>query len=272
MDSSRILFICSEIAPFLADTDMGAVGQILPQAIADKGREIRIFMPRFGSINERRNQLHEVIRLSGLNLVIDDTDHPLIIKVASMPNARTQVYFIDNEDFFQRKAALTDEAGKFFHDNDERMIFFARGVLETVRKLRWKPSVIHCQGWFTFLAALFAKKAYKDDPLFARTKIVLAVHENEGFEKTLDKRMKEKLLLEGIRPKDVEELANPTFASYAKFAAHYADGVLFFGNKKNQVMDALLKSLKKPSILCKKTPQLYVDECNEFYSQVIRTR
>jgi starch synthase len=271
MEPTRILFICSEIAPYLTDTDMSEVGRILPQAIADKGREIRVFMPRFGSVNERRNQLHEVIRLSGMNIIIDDTDHPLIIKVASMPGVRTQVYFIDNDDYFQRKSALMDDDGEPFADNDERAIFFARGVLETVKKLRWKPSVIHCQGWFTFLSALLSKKAYKDDPLFGKTKVVLALAENEKFEKPLDKRLKEKLLLEGIRPKDVEDLANPTFLNYVKFAIRYSDGVIFFGNKKNPTLDTFAKGLKKPILHCKK-PLLSVDDCNEFYIQVIRNK
>ncbi len=271
MDSSRILFICSEIAPFLPDSDMAEVGRILPQAIQERGREIRAFMPRYGTINERRNQLHEVIRLSGMNLIIDDTDHPLIIKVASMPGSRTQVYFIDNEDYFQRKAELTDEEGNFFEDNDERAIFFARGVLETVKKLRWKPNVIHCQGWFTYMAALFLKKAFKDDPLFAKTKIVLALSENDCFDKPLDKRLKEKILLDGIRAKDVEDLADPTYENYTKSALRYSDGVIFFGSKKNPVLDAFVKGLKKPVLNCKK-PHLCADECNDFYSQVIRNK
>ncbi|MDR3350691.1 MAG: glycogen/starch synthase [Prevotellaceae bacterium] len=271
MEPTRILFICTEIAPYLTDTGMSEVGRILPQAIAEKGREIRVFMPRFGSVNERRNQLHEVIRLSGMNIIINDTDHPLIIKVASMPGVRTQVYFIDNDDFFQRKAALVDDDGMPFEDNDERAIFFARGVLETVKKLRWKPGVIHCQGWFTFLAALLSKKAYKDDPLFGKTKVVLAIAENEKFDQPMNKRLKEKLLIEGVRPKDVEDLVNPTFSNYAKFAIRYSDGVIFFGRKKNTTLDTFAKELKKPVLHCKK-PLLCVDECNEFYTQVIRNK
>jgi starch synthase len=271
MEPTRILFICTEVAPYLTDTNMSEVGRVLPQAIAEKGREIRVFMPRFGSVNERRNQLHEVIRLSGMNIIIDDTDHPLIIKVASMPGVRTQVYFIDNDDFFQRKFALVNEDGTPYADNDERAIFFARGVLETVKKLRWKPAVIHCQGWFTFLAALLSKKAYRDDPLFNKTKVVLALSENEKFEQPLDKRLKEKLLLEGVRPKDVEDLANPTFINYVKFAVRHSDGVIFYGNKKNQTIDTFAKGLKKPVLHCKK-PLSSIDDCNEFYTQVIRTK
>jgi starch synthase len=269
--TTRILFISSEIAPFLPDTEMSVFGGLLPQTVQEIGREIRAFMPRFGAVNERRNQLHEVIRLSGLNLIIDDTDHPLIIKVASMPGTRTQVYFIDNEDFFQRKDPFTNDDGTLFDDNDERSIFFVRGVLETVKKLRWKPNLIHCQGWFTFLAALFLKKAYRDDPLFARTKMVLTLSEKEAFEGTLDVRMKEKILLDGIRPKDVELLETPNYENLAKLAISHADGLLFFG-KKDPALDAFAKSLKRPSLHYKKPQESIIPECNEFYSQIIRTK
>ena len=157
MEKTRILFISQEITPYLPETEMSKTGRLLPQGIQERGNEIRTFMPRFGCINERRNQLHEVIRLSGMNLIINDTDHPLIIKVASIQAARMQVYFIDNEDYFQRKALLHDNSGKFFEDNDERAIFFARGVFETVKKLRWSPDLIVCQGWLTSLVPLNLK-------------------------------------------------------------------------------------------------------------------
>ena len=150
MAKKRVLFISQEIVPYLPESEMANIGRFLPQGIQDKGKEIRTFMPRYGCINERRNQLHEVIRLSGMNLIINDTDHPLIIKVASIQAARMQVYFIDNEDYFQRKHTISDEEGNFFPDNDERSIFFARGVFETVRKLRWAPDKGGSQRWFPF--------------------------------------------------------------------------------------------------------------------------
>src|SRR5512135_2346811 len=165
MESRKVLFISQEITPYLGETKLSKIGRFLPQGIQERGKEIRTIMPRFGCINERRNQLHEVIRLSGMNLVINDTDHPLIIKVASIQSARMQVYFIDNEDYFQRKCVLTDPEGNEFPDNDERAVFFARGVLETVIKLRWAPDIIHCHGWFTGMVPLFVKKTYKDNPL-----------------------------------------------------------------------------------------------------------
>ena len=158
MAKKKILFISQEIMPYLPESEMAHIGRYLPQGIQEKGKEIRTFMPRYGCINERRNQLHEVIRLSGMNLIINDTDHPLIIKVASIQSARMQVYFIDNEDYFQRKHVITDEKGSFFPDNDERAIFFTRGVFETVKKLRWAPDLIYCQGWFTALVPLYLIK------------------------------------------------------------------------------------------------------------------
>ena len=172
-ETKKILFVNSEITPYLPESTVSNVGRYLPQGVQESGREIRSFMPRYGNINERRNQLHEVIRLSGMNLVVNDIDRPLIIKVASISSARMQVYFIDNEDYFHRKFVFTDQDGKFFEDNDERAIFFARGVLETVKKLRWKPDVIHCQGWISHVLPLYLKKAYKDDPIFKDCKVVL---------------------------------------------------------------------------------------------------
>ena len=164
MEKIKVLFVNQEITPYLKESHMGKVGRFLPQGIQERGKEIRTFMPRYGNINERRNQLHEVIRLSGMNLIIDDTDHPLIIKVASIQSARMQIYFIDNEDYFQRKATFTDKDGGFFEDNDERAIFYSRGVLETVKKLGWSPDIVHCHGWMTSLIPLYIKRAFRENP------------------------------------------------------------------------------------------------------------
>jgi len=173
MENSKILYISQEITPFLPSSEISDIARHLPQHMLENGKEIRVFMPRFGCINERRHQLHEVIRLSGMNLVIDDADHPLIIKVASIPTARMQVYFIDNEEFFQRKAVLTDEKGKFFDDNDERSMFFCKGVLETVKKLGWKPDIVHCHGWMTAMVPFFIKNIFNEDPHFAESKLII---------------------------------------------------------------------------------------------------
>ncbi|MCF0178607.1 MAG: glycogen/starch synthase, partial [Bacteroidales bacterium] len=174
----RVLYISSEIYPYSPESHIATVGRYLPQAVQESGREIRAFMPRYGIINERRNQLHEVIRLSGMNIIVNDVDKPLIIKVASISSARMQVYFIDNDDYFHRKALHSDENGNYFEDNDERAIFFARGVLETVKKLRWKPDIVHCQGWISHLVPLYLKKSYCQDPIFADTKVVLSYYDD----------------------------------------------------------------------------------------------
>ena len=175
---TKILYVSQEILPFTPETPTAQQSRSLPQAVHEGGKETRIFMPRYGKINERRHQLHEVIRLSGMNLIIDDTDHPLIIKVASIPQIRLQVYFIDNQEFFHRKAMFHDEDNTMFPDNDMRMIFFTKGVLETVKKLGWTPDIIHCHGWFTSLMPLYVKQLYKRDPHFADTKIVTSLYED----------------------------------------------------------------------------------------------
>lgn len=175
--AKKILFITQELSPYVPDGQMATIGRKLPQAIQDSGREIRTFMPKWGNINERRNQLHEVIRLSGINIVIDDTDHPLIIKVASIQAARMQVYFIDNDEYFLKRKMLADDNGNEYEDNGERAIFYARGVLETLKKLRWCPDVIHCHGWMSAIAPLYIKTAYKEEPPFVNTKVVFSAYD-----------------------------------------------------------------------------------------------
>lgn len=178
-EKKRVLFVSSEMSPFLETSPLATIARMLPQALQEQENEIRILVPRFGVINERRNRLHEVVRLSGINISIDDNDNPLIIKVASIPNTKMQVYFLDNEDYFHRKAVFNDENGKFFDDNDERTIFFCKGVMETVKKLGWSPDIIHCQGWMTSLIPLYLKTIYKDEPVFRNTKVIYSVyHEN----------------------------------------------------------------------------------------------
>ena len=194
MRKARVLFISSEIHPYLDLTEQSEIARKLPQGIQERGKEIRTFMPRFGNINERRNQLHEVIRLSGMNLIIDDADHPLIIKVASIQAARMQVYFIDNEEYFQRKSTIRDTDETFFDDNDDRTIFFGRGVLETVKKLGWSPDIIHCHGWMTALIPMLIKTSYKDDPMFHNSKVVYSLY-NDSFTESFNKDFSKKIRL-----------------------------------------------------------------------------
>ena len=221
----RVLFVNSEITPYLPETEISKIGRYLPQGIQERKKEIRSFMPRYGCINERKNQLHEVIRLSGMNIIINDVDRPLVIKVASISAARMQVYFIDNEDYFHRKSIYRDDNGNFFEDNCERAIFFARGVLETVKKLRWAPDIIHCQGWISHILPLYLKKAYIDDPIFSNSKVVLSLYnDTPGVEFPAD--FKDKILFGGVTENDVTMLEQPTGTNLAKLAASWSDGVI----------------------------------------------
>ncbi len=266
MEKMKILYISQEITPYLPENDMSEIARYLPQGVQERGREIRTFMPRYGCVNERRNQLHEVIRLSGMNLVINDTDHPLIIKVASIQAARMQVYFIDNEDYFQRKYVLKDEKGVEFADNDERAIFFARGVLETVIKLRWTPDIIHCHGWLTSLVPLYIKKYYIDDPLFTQSKVVYSVYDDD-FSNSLNKDYKEKLLIEGVTPDDVATLENPDFENVSRLAIDYSDAIIQGAKQINNNLREYIQSSGK-LFLDYQTKENYIDAYNDFYNKV----
>jgi starch synthase len=268
MGNAKVLFISQEITPYLPETEISNISRYLPQGIQELGKEIRTFMPRFGKINERRHQLHEVIRLSGMNLIINDADHPLIIKVASLQQARMQVYFIDNEDYFHRKAIFHDENGEFFKDNDERMIFFARGVLETVKKLRWAPDVIHCHGWFTSLIPLYLKKAFQEDPLFQDSKIVYSLYDND-FNSTLDPKFKDKLHLDGVEEKDVEMLDNPDFFNVSKMALNQSDGIIIGTENIDSKLYEYAKSLNKP-LLENQSEETFINEYSNFYDDLLK--
>ena len=225
MATHKILYICQEITPYLPESEESLLCRQLSQAMQERGNEIRTFMPRYGCVNERRNQLHEVIRLSGMNLIIDDNDHQLIIKVASIPAARIQIYFIDNDDFFSRKATLTDNEGKEFEDNDERMVFFARGVLETVKKLRWTPDVVHCHGWFSAIAPIYLRKVFNDDPLFRNVKIVTSLY-NDRFEQPLNERLRTKIESEGVEDENLSILDTPSYENLYRYVMTHTDGVI----------------------------------------------
>jgi len=267
MENTKVLFISQEITPYLPESEMSLIGRYLPQGIQEKGMEIRTFMPKYGSINERRNQLFEVIRLSGMNLIINDTDHPLIIKVASIQSARMQVYFIDNEDYFQRRSTLQDENGKFFDDNDERIIFFARGVLETVRKLRWSPDIIHCHGWFTSLVPLYIKKAYHDDPLFSNSKLIYSIYDKE-FDPSLNKNFREKILFETITKNDIKILKEPSFINLSKLAIEMSDGVIAGSKTINNELMSFIKDSDKP-FLNYQDEEVYIDAYSKFYDTIL---
>ncbi len=266
MEKKKILYISQEISPYLPENEMSEIARYLPQGVQEKGREIRTFMPRYGSVNERRNQLHEVIRLSGMNLVINDTDHPLIIKVASIQTARMQVYFIDNEDYFHRKQVVANSKGEEFPDNDERALFFARGVIETVIKLRWAPDLIHCHGWLTALVPLFIKKYYYNNPLFGQSKVIYSVY-NDEFKKTLSSGMKSKVLLDGMVPEDIALLENPDYVNLSKMAIDYSDALIQGGAKIHPDLEKFMKSSGKP-FLGPQPKESYIDTYDDFYKTI----
>jgi starch synthase len=267
MENKKVLYISQQIMPFLPENEMSYIGRYLPQGIQEKGKEVRVFMPRFGLINERRNQLHEVIRLSGMNLIIDDTDHSLIIKVTSIQQARMQVYFIDNDEYFRRKAGIADENGELFEDNDERMIFFDRGAIETTKKLRWSPDIIHCHGWMTALVPLLIKKTYKDDPLFEHSKVIYSLY-NDGFENSLNPKIKKKLEFESIKPGDLKFLNPPDYMNLQKLAIFQADAVILGQENINPELLEFAHSLKKP-LLEFKPREEFISAYNKFYNNLL---
>lgn len=247
MRNKKILYISQEITPYLKATPLGTTCQMLPHKVQEKGFEVRTFMPKYGCINERRNQLHEVIRLSGINLVIDDTDHPLIIKVATLQASRMQVYFIDNDEYFQHHAVKDLEIRETPEENDERLIFFVRGVMETVKKLRWEPAVMHCSGWVTTLSPMYIKKTYADDPTIGPSKVVYSLFD-DTFPGTLDPRFVEKLKTDGFTSDELAPLGEDPVDCIAlnKLAIKYADGVIQASPNVPEELVEYARSLGKP--------------------------
>lgn len=266
----KVLFVNSEIFPYLPESNIANIGRYLPQGVQEHKREIRSFMPRFACINERKNQLHEVIRLSGMNIIINDVDRPLTIKVASISSARIQVYFIDNEDYFRRKQTFRDDKGKFFDDNDERAIFFARGVMETVKKLRWAPDVIHCQGWISHLVPVYLKKAYKEDPIFASSKVVLSLYDDTPKE-SFQKNFIDKAVFGNVVKEDLDLLADPSGINLAKLAIKYSDGVILGSKDIDKDVWNYCKNTDLPVLPFNEksiADGSYIDEYNAFYDTI----
>ncbi len=261
MTDKKVLFASAEVMPYLPENEVSLMSFETPRMVNDRGGQIRIFMPRFGNINERRHQLHEVIRLSGMNLVINDMDMPLIIKVGSIPKERIQVYFIDNEEYFKRKATFTDEDGKLFSDNDERAIFFAKGVVETVKKLNWSPDIIHVHGWMASLLPLYLKKYYGDEPLFADSKVITSVY-NKDFEGALNKKMQEKIIFDGIDEAAITPLKKPDYTNLLKVAVDNSDGVIVASKEIPAELQHHLTNLDVPVL-----PFTEIDSFEEAYYQ-----
>ncbi len=267
MEKKRILYVMQEIMPYLPESPMSKIGRFLPQKTQESRKEIRTFMPRFGLINERRNQLHEVIRLSGMNLIIDDIDHPLIIKVASIQQARMQVYFIDNEDFFKRKFIFRDKKDKFFDDNDERTIFFSKGVLETVKKLGWAPDLVHCHGWFSSMIPLYLRTTYKDNPIFSNLKIVFSLY-NDDFKESLKKQFIAKMKSPEMSDADLAYFADANFMSLIKSAIDNSDALIIGSADVNPELLEYAKASGKPILDYEEREDYYIPY-NEFYDNII---
>lgn len=265
-EQSRILFISQEIYPYLQEeTPVRLLNRRLPELFQGHGYETRTFMPKFGDINERRNQLHDVIRLSGVNIIISDTDHPLLIKVTSIPNARLQIYFIDNDDFFHRRKGVCDEQGKEYEDNDERSIFFARGVLSTVEKLRWTPEYIHCSGWMAALVPLYIKRAYADTPFFANSKIILSIDNNE-FTTKFSTKFAQKILVDNMTNTDIRSIVGfPVgYEELMRLAIDNADAIIFSTPQVNQRVANYAEQSGKPLLRFTEDENQYL----EFYNSL----
>ena len=263
----RILIVSQEISPYTEEGHLGQnvldLAKIVKQ---NKDAEVRLFMPKYGCVNERRHQLHEVIRLSGVNIVVNDIDQPLIVKVASIPQARLQVYFIDNDEYFQRKVITTEKDKSLVKDNDERMIFFCRGVLETLQMLGWSPDIIHCHGWFTSLLPLYLKEAISDDgvklysnhPVFKKTKILSSFQKEGGFKGSLDKSLLEKLKFDGFKEDTISILNRPNLENLSQISAKFSDGIILEDKYTNS---NILEVSYKDGI-----PVLNTDDYDEYYN------
>ena len=267
----RVLFVNSEIFPYIPESPISKVGRELPQGIQEKRKEIRAFMPRYGCVNERKFSLHEVIRLSGMNIIISDTDRPLSIKVASISAARLQVYFIDNDEYFHRKQLYRDDKGRFFHDNGERAIFFARGVLETVKKQRWAPDIVHCSGWISHVLPLYLKKAYRDDPIFSSSKVVLSLYGDTPSEK-FEAKFADAIPFGPITKEDVG-LEGPVDGTLlASLAVRYADGIIYGAPALGDGLETLVGKSGLPTLPfdgASIEDGSYIDRYNSFYESIL---
>ena len=266
MKNRKILYVSSEVVPYLPESEISSMSFEIPKMVNKQGGQIRIFMPKYGNINERRHQLHEVIRLSGLNLVVNDLDMPLIIKVASIPKERIQVYFIDNEEYFNRKATFKDSSDKLFDDNDERCIFFAKGVLETIKRLNWSPDIIHVHGWMSALLPIYLREIFKNEPIFQKSKIVTSLYANE-FEKTLNKDMINKVLFDEIDQKSISDLKDPTYEKLMRIAIDYSDGIIIGSENVSSKTIEYLKVYKNP-ILNFQPKDSFSESYTEFYNNL----
>ncbi len=268
MPKLRILYVASEIYPFLQTTEVADFVRKLPQAMQERGMEIRILVPRFGLINERKNRLHEVVRLSGINITVGDDEKPLIIKVASVPNAKLQVYFIDNEDYFQRKTVFVDKDDQFYADNDERAVFFCKGALETVRKLGWAPDVVHCNDWMTALIPLYLKTTYKNDPIFKDTKSVFTVY-NNPFHFKFDEDLLDKVKAMDIHDDLLDSLRSLDYEGFIRIGAEYADIVVKADEDISETINSILDEFPDKKVELADEDGNYTETYYNLYNELV---
>jgi starch synthase len=267
MENKRILHVTQEMNPYLNNSGFGDITRQLPQYLQENGFELRLLMPRFGVINERRHRLHEVVRLSGINIIINDDDYPLIIKVASLPNTRLQAYFLDNEEFFKRKAVFTNQNVELFDDNAERMIFFCKGIFETVKKFGWAPDIIHCHGWMTSLIPMYLKTAYKDDPIFNHSQVVYSAY-NETLEGSISNDLVSKAQTTNVTEEHLAPYKNADIASFHKGAGQYADGIVIGNEGVHPNVISTVKESGKP--ILEPQQEDVLPEYYKFYQQFLQ--
>jgi len=267
MDKKRVLIVTQEMEPYTALSEISTIARKLPQYVQEKGMEIRVLMPRFGTINERRHRLHEVVRLSGMNIIVDDDDYPLIIKVASLPGARMQVYFLDNEDFFKRKSVFDDDQGKPFEDNQDRMVFFCKGVIETVKKFGWAPDIVHCHGWMTSLIPLYLKTAYKTEPIFKNSKIVYSLYSTE-MESQFTEDLMTKASINNLEPEDLKAYFNDGKVTLHQGASKYIDGLIVGSETLSDDDSKIVESVEVPK-LEHQAPEAYLASYLEYFQSLL---
>jgi starch synthase len=269
MEKKRILIVTQEMDPYLNLTQAAKIANSLPKYIQENGMEIRVLMPKFGNINDRRHRLHEVVRLSGINVIINDEDYPLVIKVASLPGARLQVYFLDNEDFFKRKNVFEDENNNFYEDNSDRMIFFCKGTIETVKKFGWSPDIIHCIGWMTSLIPLYLKTTYKDDPIFTNSKVVYTVSQN-SFENKLSKNFADQIQIsESITQKHIDFFKDGDNTSLMIGGSEFADALIVEEIINEKVSKYVKKTKGKPIFTLTSVDDSALPLVNDFYQNIL---
>ena len=268
MEKKKVLIVTQELKPYTAETIMSDIARALPQGIQENGMDIRILMPRFGTINERRHRLHEVVRLSGMNIIVDDDDYPLIIKVASLPGTRMQVYFLDNDDFFKRKYIFEDKSGNAYADNADRMAFFCKGALEIVKKFGWPPDIIHCHGWMTSLIPFFLKSAYANEPLFELSKVVYSAYDQD-YDQEFTEDFFAKASINNLKEEDLAAFRYEDGISLDLGAIRYSDAVIRGEDSLPKHVEEILAELEEEKPIIDYVKEGYVPGYINLYNDLL---